>query len=119
MNTDKIFAEAVANEYALRNTSKVVALKKLDKKAKNMANVFSFTFGIIMTLALGVGMCLSMGVIGNGSIVVFVIGMTVGILGIVGISANYPIYKKLLAAGKQKYAFEILRLAKEITEEAE
>ena len=29
---------------------------------------------------------------------------------------NYPIYKKLLAQGKQKYAFEIMELAKEISE---
>lgn len=28
MNTDRIFAEAIANEYAPKNTSKVVALKK-------------------------------------------------------------------------------------------
>ena len=34
MNTDKIFAEAIANEYAPKDTSKVVALRKLDRKAK-------------------------------------------------------------------------------------
>ena len=32
MNTDKIYAEAIANEYAPKDTSKVVALKKLDRK---------------------------------------------------------------------------------------
>ena len=35
MNTDKIFAEAIANEYAPKKASKVVALKKLDRKAKS------------------------------------------------------------------------------------
>lgn len=30
MNTDKIFAEQLANEYAPKDTSKVVALRKLD-----------------------------------------------------------------------------------------
>lgn len=34
MNTDKIYAEQLANEYAPKDTSKVVALRKLDKKAK-------------------------------------------------------------------------------------
>ena len=29
MNTDKIFAEAIANEYAPKDTSKVVALKEI------------------------------------------------------------------------------------------
>lgn len=32
MNTDKIYAKALANEYAPKDTSKVVALKKLDKR---------------------------------------------------------------------------------------
>lgn len=34
MNTDKIYAEQLANEYAPKGTSKVVALRKLDAKAK-------------------------------------------------------------------------------------
>ena len=34
MNTDKIYAEQIANEYAPKDTSKVVALRKLDAKAK-------------------------------------------------------------------------------------
>lgn len=34
-----------------------------------------------------------------------------------GMGGNYPIYKKLLAQGKQKYAFEIMELAKEISEQ--
>lgn len=72
MNTDKIYAEAIANEYAPKEASKVLALKKLDMKAKSKANIF-----------------------------------------------NYPIYRKLLDAGKRKYAFEIVQLAREISESAE
>ena len=41
MNTDKIYAEALANEYAPKEASKVLALKKLDMKAKSKANIFS------------------------------------------------------------------------------
>lgn len=118
MDTDKIFAEAIANEYAPKDTSKVVALKKLDRKAKSKANIFAYTFGIVMSLVLGTGMCLSMKVIGDGSILMSVIGIIVGIIGIIGVSVNYPIYKRMLEIGKKKYAFEILQLAKEISEEA-
>lgn len=32
MNTDKIYAEQLANEYAPKDTSKVVALRKLDRR---------------------------------------------------------------------------------------
>ena len=119
MNTDKIYAEAIANEYAPKDTSKVVALKKLDRKAKSKANITAYTLGVAMTLVLGVGMCLSMHVIGNGSIVMTGIGIVLGIVGFAGIGVNYLIYKKLLAAGKEKYAFEIMQLAREISESAE
>ena len=33
----------------------------------------------------------------------------------VGMSVNYPIYKRILENGKKKYAFEIMELAKEIS----
>lgn len=34
MNTDKIYAEQLANEYAPKDTSKVLTLRKLDARAK-------------------------------------------------------------------------------------
>ncbi|MDD6342126.1 MAG: dihydropteridine reductase [Eubacteriales bacterium] len=117
MNTDKIYAEQIANEYAPKDTSKVVALRKLDARAKRPATVFTYSFGIISTLVLGVGMCLSMGKIGGGTTFSFVLGIVIGIVGMFGTGVNYPIYKKLLASGKQKYAFEIMELAKEISEQ--
>ena len=119
MNTDKIFAEAIANEYAPKDTSKVVALRKLDWNAKRSATLFAYGFGIGMALVLGLGMCLSMQVIGEGGVLMTGAGILLGILGIVGVGLNYPIYKKLLRTGKEKYAFEIMQLAREISESAE
>ena len=116
IDTDKIFAEQIANEYTPKDTSKVIALKKLDAAAKRPANIFAYSFGIFASLVVGIGMCLSMKVIGDGSTAQFVLGIAVGILGFVGVGINYPIYRKLLARGKQKYAFEIMELAREISE---
>lgn len=116
MNTDKIYAEQIANEYAPKDTSKVVALRKLDRKAKLPANVFTYTFGILTALVAGFGMCLSMKVIGNGTTAMFILGVIFGIAGFLGMSVNYPIYKKIVENGKQKYAFEIMELAKEISD---
>jgi Zn-dependent protease with chaperone function len=116
MNTDKIYAEQLANEYAPKDTSKVVALRKLDARAKLSATIFTYTFGIIAALVTGVGMCFSMNVIGSGTTTMFVLGVIVGIVGLAGMGINYPIYKKMLAKGKQKYAYEIIELAKEISE---
>lgn len=117
MNTDKIFAEQLANEYAPKDTSKVIALRKLDTRAKLPAMVFTYTFGIIAALITGVGMCLSMQVIGGGSQVMFVLGVLIGIVGLVAMGLNYPLYKRLMANGKQKYAYDIIRLAREISEQ--
>ena len=116
MNTDKIYAEQLANEYAPKDTSKVVALRKLDARAKLPATIFTYTFGIIAALVTGVGMCFSMNVIRSGTTTMFVLGVIVGIVGLAGMGINYPIYKKMLAKGKQKYAYEIIELAKEISE---
>lgn len=75
MNTDKIYAEQLANEYAPKNDSKVIALRKLDARAKLPATIFTYTFGIISALITGIGMCLSMGVIGNSTTMFFALGV--------------------------------------------
>lgn len=116
MNTDKIYAEHIANEYAPKDTTKVKQLKKLDAKAKLPAAIFTYTFGVICTLILGTGMCFAMQVIGSG-VSSIIIGSIVGIVGIIGCGVNYPIYKKMLANGKAKYGSDIMKLAKEISEE--
>ena len=72
MNTDKIYAEQLANEYVLKDTSKVIALRKLDAKAKLPATVFTYTFGII---------------------------------GLLGMGVNYPIYKKIAGTGQAEIRF--------------
>lgn len=117
MNTDKIYAEHLANEYAPKDDSKVIALRKLDARAKLPATVFAYSVGILSALVAGVGMCLSMHVIGSGSSVSFVLGVIIGLAGLAGMGINYPGYKKMLAKGKRKYAFEIMELAKEISGE--
>ena len=116
MNTDKIYAEQLANEYAPKDTSKVIALRKLDARAKLPATVFTYSFGIISALVLGTGMCLAMGQIGSGTTGSFVLGIVIGIIGMIGVGVNYPIYRRILENGKKKYAFEIMELAKEISE---
>ena len=117
MNTDKIYAEAIVNEYSKKSASKVVALRKLDKAAKTPALVFTYAFGVLCALLAGTGMCLAMGVIGGGSAAFTVLGVVVGIAGFAGMGVNYPLYKRVLQRGKDKYAGDIIRLATEIAGE--
>ena len=116
MNTNKILAESIAKEYAPKKDSKIVALKKLDNKAKLPATVFTYSWGITSALVFGTGMCLAMQVIGSGTLAVAG-GIVIGIVGLIGCGVNYPIYKRMLENGKKKYAFEIVQLANEITKE--
>ena len=115
MNTDKIYAESIAKEYAPKDSSKILALRKLDRRAKLPATVFTYTWGILFSLVFGTGLSLGMQVIGSG-MTGMVIGIIVGIVGMIGCGVNYPIYKKMLEGGKKKYAYEIVQLAKEISE---
>ena len=113
MNTDKIIAESIAKDYAPKEGSKLVALKKLDNKAKLPATIFTYSLGIVSALVFGTGMCLAMRVIGNS----MVLGIIVGIIGLIGCGVNYPIYKKMLEQGKAKYAYEIVELARQISDQ--
>ena len=113
MNTDKIWAESIAKDYAPKDSSKIVALKKLDNRAKLPAIIFTYTCGIISALVFGTGMCMAMKVIGNS----MALGIIIGIIGMIGCAVNYPVYKKMLAKGKAKYAYEIVELAREISEQ--
>ena len=109
MNTDKIYAESIAKEYAPKEQSKIMALRKLDAKAKRPANIFAYIFGTVSTLVFGTGMCLSMQVIG-GTPLLTAIGIGIGTLGMMCVGINYPIYRKILEKGKKKYAFDLWRV---------
>ena len=113
MNTDKIYAESIAKDYAPKDNSKIVALKKLDNRAKLPATIFTYTWGIAFGLVFGTGMSLAMQVIGNS----MVLGIIVGVIGLIGCGVNYPIYKRMLDKGKAKYAYEIVELARQISEQ--
>lgn len=112
MNTDKILAESIAKDYAPKDNSKIVALKKLDNRAKLPAIIFTYACGIVSSLVFGTGMCMAMQVIGSS----MALGIIIGLLGMVGCGVNYPLYRKLLEKGKAKYACEIVQLAREIAD---
>ena len=116
MNKNKILAESIAKEYFQKQNSDIVALKKLDAKAKRPARVFAYTFGTVFSLVAGTGMCLSMQIIGTG-MTDMILGIILGVAGFTACAVNYPIYKKILSSGKKKYAADIVELAHRICEE--
>ena len=45
-----------------------------------------------------------------------IFGIVLGVIGFTSCGINYPIYKRMLENGKKKYAYEIVELAREISE---
>lgn len=113
---EKMYADAVLNDYSPKITPRAVALRKLDRKAKLPAAIFTYTFGMAAALVLGAGMCLTMGVIGGGTVFAQTAGIIMGLAGIGMASVNYPLYRRMLENGKARYAEDILALAREIKE---
>ncbi len=99
--------ETLREEYTPKKRTGLDEARRLDRKAKLPAYIFGYTFGILGALILGVGMCLAMQVIGDGT-GMMALGIIVGIIGIVMVSTNYPIYSRILKFRKGKYASSII-----------
>ena len=109
--SEKRYVEKVLNSYSEKKATKLDELKQLDKKAKNGPRVFAYVFGSISALILGFGMSVAMGAILKD---MFGIGLIIGIIGLALVCLNYPIYKKMLASSKAKYAARIKSLSEEL-----
>ncbi len=102
--------EKMQAQYLPAQKTKLDELKAMDKKVRRPAKAFAYIFGGVGSLVLGTGMCLAMKVIGN----IMPVGIAVGVVGIIMVSVNYALYKKLLKQRKSKYAEEVLALSNEI-----
>ena len=108
---EKKYIEKMIREYEVKNTdeSDLEKLKGLHKKARKNAYIFSYTFGTIAALIMGFGMSMAMEVIFAGFMW---LGIIVGVIGMLMTLITYPIYKKLINNGKNKYSKDILELSK-------
>lgn len=114
MNNQTAIVEKIHNDYTPTQPSQIDELRALDKAVKRPANIFAYTFGTVGSLILGTGMCLAMKIIGAATPLLMPVGIGVGLVGIAMVSANYFLYKKLLAKRKAKYGAEILALSNKI-----
>ncbi len=86
-------------------------LRRLDASATRGAAVVSLIVGIVSSLLLGVGMCCTML---PGWEKYFIPGIVIGVTGIGGIIAAYPIYNYMVKRKREKLAPEIMRLSDEL-----
>ncbi len=109
----KNLVNKIRSNYQPKTETNLDKLRALDAKVKKPILIFAYIFGILGSLILGVGMCLAMKVIG-GTTALMIVGIVVGLVGIVMVSVNYPLYVKLLENRRKKYAGEVLTLSDEI-----
>lgn len=98
----------IREKYCPREETTLEKIKRLDNSVTNKAVTASLVVGIISALILGVGMCCCM-----VWTQFFVLGIFVGIIGIIGVCAAYPVYKKVLEKERAKIAPQILALTDE------
>ncbi len=110
MTTETKNIEKIRASYLQREITKFDELKELDKKVKLPTKIFAYVFGGLSSLVLGTGMCLAMKIIGKSLSFAMPLGIGVGLLGILLVSLNYPIYKRILKSRKNKYSHRIMEL---------
>lgn len=89
---------------------KIERLRKLDRDVTKPGLIAALIVGIVSTLVMGFGMCCTM----VWSDTLFVPGIVIGIIGIVGVCISYPLYTRITKNQRDKLAPEIMRLTDEL-----
>ena len=109
-------AQKIRSQYLPKTESSLDKLKRLDRKVKRPAATLAYLFGSLSAIVMGCGMSLVMTDMGTklGMNAPFSTGIVIGVIGLVMMIANYPIYKKILASRKAKYAQQIIDLSNDL-----
>lgn len=99
----------IREKYVPKEADKMEQLRRLDEGVTQKGTAISLVVGIIGALILGTGMSMCM-----VWTELFVLGIIVGIVGIVMVSAAYPIYSYVTKKEREKIAPEIIRLTDEL-----
>lgn len=112
----EFMVQKIRTQYTEKENTQLDALKALDAKVKRPVNVFAYVFGSLSAIIMGSGMSLVMTDLGQviGVENTMATGVVIGVVGMILALVNYPIYKKMLASRKEKYAEQILKLSDEI-----
>lgn len=102
---EAIRAKYVQPDAVPAQESALAQMRRLDARAEFRAQIVSLTVGIVAMLLFGTGM--SAMLVWNQAFV----GITVGVVGLAGVLAAFPIYRRVLKQEREKIAPEILRLS--------
>lgn len=99
----------IRQKYLPPEAGKLEQLRKLDESATRPGKIVSLILGVLGTLLFGVGMCCT-----TVWTDYFVPGLVVGVLGLVGIGASYPVYTALVKRERRRLAPQILELSQSL-----
>lgn len=105
---------AIRKKYLPQSESKIDEIKRLDNLVQGSGVVESLCTGFIGFMLLGLGVCLTVQIIGFGGWLI-ALGILLAIVGIIGIAVAYPVYRKIFSKTKAKYTPRILELAAELS----
>ncbi len=99
--------------YMEKEPNELDELKALDAAVKRPARVLAYMLGSIGALVMGSGMSLIMTDMGAtlGLVDPMLPGVIVGVIGLLAVVINYPLYKKILSSRRRKYADRILSIS--------
>lgn len=102
----------IREKYLPGEPDELEQLRQLDRSVTRKATAGALMVGILGTLVLGLGMCCCL----VWAEPLFVAGIIIGILGIAGVVAAYPLYGAITKREKTRLAPEILRLADKLSQ---
>lgn len=100
----------IREKYLPREEDKMETLRRLDESATRKGTMISLAVGILGALVMGGGMSCIM--VWGGAW--FLPGILIGLLGIAGVIAAWPLYQHITAKERERIAPEILRLTEEL-----
>ena len=104
--------EKIRRKYLPPEENKMEQLRRLDRSATKKGTRVRIAVGVVSALLMGVGMCCSMVWMG----VWFIPGIVIGLNGIAGVAAAYPLYNRITRKERERLAPQILKLTEELGE---
>lgn len=102
--------ESIRNSYLPQNkqADKLLTLRRLDSKVRNIPKTIALSIGIVGILIFGLGLAMIL----EWQIMFW--GIMISVIGLIIMLINYPLFVKITKGIKGKYSDQILNLSEEL-----